>query len=393
MRYDESMWMHPLVALSFLACFACDDGAGSGSRPVAPDAASLDMRPTDATVADVGATDAAALDAAPVDATPVDGTAPDFGPDAAVACAPWPGAAWNQPVADAPLDPQSDAMLAWLQDQGGFGLGRVQTDFSIEVMEVAPGDPAPLRPFTPTGDHFSPDCDVDPIPVPPGGAIEGNPSYACESDGDCHLIVMHHESGLLYEMWRADIRGDQFNGGCLSVWDIYAPYGPEGRGTDCTSADAAGLPIAPLLFTADEVAAGSIDHAIRFILPNDRIRERLYVSPATHSTPATGGGPLAIPYGGRLRLRADYPVDTLPTEGARVVARALQTYGMILADAGRVALTARSDRFTTAKWDGLLGSRDLDDLQVADFEVVALPPTELWDDCVRAPRPPRACDP
>ena len=36
-------------------------------------------------------------------------------------------------------------------------------------------------------------------------------------------------------------------------------YTTAGRGLQCTSADAAGFPIAPLLFTADEVAAGHID--------------------------------------------------------------------------------------------------------------------------------------
>lgn len=356
------------------------------SHPVVALLAALGCTPVDTAATDAMRSGDAA---GPADAAPV--TDADAG--GALPCPRWPGAAWNDDISAAPRDPQSAAMIGWLADQGGFGLGRVQIDFSIEVLEVAPGAVAPPRAFTPTGDHFAPDCDLDAVPIPPEGAIEGNPGYACESDGDCHLIVLHQASGLLYEMWRADLRGDAFAGGCLAVWDVHAPYGPTGRGADCTSADAAGLPIAPLLFSADEVAAGRIDHAIRFILPNDRIRSRVYVPPATHSTPATGGGALAIPYGGRLRLRADYPIDQLPSEGARVVARALQTYGMILADAGRVALTARSDRFTAAKWEGLLGSRDLDRIQVQDFEVVALPATDLWEDCVRNDRPARTCTP
>jgi serine/threonine-protein kinase len=43
---------------------------------------------------------------------------------------------------------------------------------------------------------------------------------------------------------------------------------------------------------------------------------------------------------------------------------------MLLADGGNVALTARSDRHTTAKWSGLLGAADLASLQVSDFEMV-----------------------
>jgi serine/threonine-protein kinase len=115
-----------------------------------------------------------------------------------------------------------------------------------------------------------------------------------------------------------------------------------------------------MLFTADEVAGGTIDHAIRFILPNDRPK-RNYTRPATHGTD-TSGDDNAPAYGVHLRLRADYPIDELPSEGAKVVARAMQKYGMYHADGGNIALTARSDRYTTAKWDGLLEPRDLADL-------------------------------
>jgi serine/threonine-protein kinase len=187
-------------------------------------------------------------------------------------------------------------------------------------------------------------------------------------------------------MWRANIVEGEFYGGCLAIWDMSRAYGSAGRGYDCTSADAAGFPIAPLLFTADEVAAGSVDHAIRFILPNARIRHRIYVSPATHSTGATGGGDNAPPYGARFRLRADFPLESLPNDGARAVARGLQRYGMFLADAGNVALTAQSDRFSTAKWDGLLGSRDLDSIQITDFEMIeAGERIDYTGDCVREP--------
>ena len=289
-------------------------------------------------------------------------------------------AVWYQDVSRAALDPESRAVISYL-DGVGWGLGRMQIDFSIEVLEAA--ESTPLRSFTPTEDHFTPDCDVEPVPVPPGGALEGETGYECRSDGDCHLIVVDRPRRKLFEMWRADIRGGEFRGGCLAVWDMTRVYPPSGRGEQCTSADAAGFAIAPLLFDADEVAAGAIRHAIRFILPNARIRRGVYVHPATHGTRATTGPADAPPYGARLRLRADYPVDSLPA-GARVVARAMQTYGMLLADGGNVALTARSDRFTTAKWAGLLGPRDLDRLRPSDFEMVdAGARIPLTLDCVR----------
>jgi serine/threonine-protein kinase len=294
-----------------------------------------------------------------------------------------PAAVWYADVSGAPRDRESAEVIAYL-DRVGWGLGRLQIDFSIEVIEAPPD--APLVAFQPTADHFVPDCDFDPVPVPTGGALEGEDGYECRSDGDCHLIVVDRRRGRLFEMWRADIRGGLFRGGCLAVWDMSRLYPPSGRGEQCTSADAAGYPIAPLLFSADEVAAGSIDHAIRFILPNARIRRGEYVHPATHGTRAATGPPEAPPYGARLRLRPDFPMDRLPSAGAHVVARALQRFGMLLADGGNVALTARSDRSTRAKWAGLLGSRDLDVLRPADFEMVdggARIPLTL--DCIRNP--------
>jgi serine/threonine-protein kinase len=311
------------------------------------------------------------------------GAAPTSAPGGASAGTAYfpPAAIWYQDVSTAALDRQSAAVIGYL-DRVGWGLGRMQVDFSIEVLTADAA--TPLRPFVPTQDHFSPDCDVDPVPVPPGGALEGEDGYECLRSGDCHLIVVDRSRMKLFEMWRADIRGDSFRGGCLAVWDMTRVYPPSGRGEQCTSADAAGFPIAPLLFTADEVAAGSIDHAIRFILPNPRIRAGVYVHPATHAG-APRGPADAPPYGARLRLRASYQVASLPP-GAQVVARAMQRYGMLLADGGNIALTARSDRSTSAKWAGLLDTRDLAALRPSDFEMIdAGARIPLTYDCVRNP--------
>lgn len=295
----------------------------------------------------------------------------------------FPDGAWYRDVSAAPLDVESRAVVPFLA-RAGFGTGEMRVDFSLEVLEA--GSDAPLRAFTPTDDFFSPDCDLASVPVPAGGALEGERGYACENDGDCHLIVVQRSTLKLFEMWRADIRGDVFRGGCLAVWDMARVYAPSGRGEQCTSADAAGYPIAPLLFSADEVSAGQIGHAIRFVLPNSRIRRGEYVHPATHGTPAASGPRDAPPFGTRLRLRAGYPVDSLPSAGARVVALALQRYGMLLADGGQITLTAQSDRYTRAKWDGLLGPRDLSAIRPGDFEMIeAGPRIPLTLDCVREP--------
>jgi serine/threonine-protein kinase len=290
---------------------------------------------------------------------------------------------FNTDVSHAPKAANSDSLIATLRSEGGWGNNNtMQVDYEIDVLTA--DNSTPMRSFTTTGDFFSPDCDHVPMPVPAGGNIEGNSGYACSTNGDCHLIVYNRDTHDLYEMWRANITGSTFYGGCLAVWHGAHTYTTAGRGLQCTSADAAGFPIAPLLFTADEVAAGHIDHAIRFILPNDRTR-RGFVPPATHGT-STSGGTNAPYYGVHLRLRADYPINSLPTEGARVVARAMQKYGMYHADGGNIALTAQSDRHTVHKWAGLLGSHDLAALKIDDFEVIDHgAPISLSDDCVRTP--------
>ncbi|MCB1057190.1 MAG: hypothetical protein KDD11_16940 [Acidobacteria bacterium] len=293
-----------------------------------------------------------------------------------------PWAPWYRDVSNAPVDARSPTVIGWLDGAGGWGGGAMQIDFSFEVLEA--DSSTPFRSFTPTGDFFTPDCDLENVPIPPGGALEGESGYECVSDGDCHLIVVHRSSRRLYEMWRANIVGPDFFGGCLVVWDMDVTYPMSGRGNQCTSADAAGYPIAALLFTADEVAAGEIRHAIRFILPNSRIRHGVFVNPSTHSTNPTSGPTSAPPYGAHLRLRADYPVASLPNAGARIVARAMQKYGMYLSDGGTIALTAQNDTFTTAKWSGLLGPHDLNALDVTDFELLdSGPPIPYTGDCVR----------
>jgi len=225
-----------------------------------------------------------------------------------------------------------------------------------------------------------------PFPVPSGGALEGESGYTCTQDGDCHLLVVHPPTHKLYEMWRANISGGTFYGGCTAVWDLAKSYPANLRGDGCTSADGGGFPIAAMLFTADEVAAGVVPHAIRFILPNARIRAGTYVHPGTHTTGATSGGANAPPYGVHFRLRASYPLANLPTEGARVVARAMQKYGLFLADGGNIALTAADDRFTQHKWTDVgVDAYAFSGISVSDMEVVDLGTPMTITDCMRNP--------
>jgi hypothetical protein len=293
---------------------------------------------------------------------------------------------WYQDISAAPVDAESDTVIGGLTVKSSFGADKLLIDFSLDVLSA--DTTTPMLPFTPARGFYEPDCDLMPVPVPPGGNLEQESGYVCFGQGDCHLIVNHLPSHRLYEMRHADLTNGFFTGGCLAVWDTARTYGPDGRGLNCTSADAAGFPIAPLLFTPEDVASGELRHAIRFILPNNRIRQGVYVAPATHTTDAARGGADTPPYGARFRLRADFPVGSLPA-GPQVVARALQKYGMFLADGGNRAFTAQSDRHATVKWNGpdglLLSESDLAALQISDFQMVEAGPRIPYTKCVRDP--------
>jgi serine/threonine-protein kinase len=290
------------------------------------------------------------------------------------------GAIWTKDISHAPLDPQSSTIIAWLADAGGWGFGKMNVDFSLRVMQ-ADGS-TPFVPFRKGPDFYTADSDmVSTFPLPVGGGIEGQPGYQCP-DGDCHLIVADRAHGKLYEAYQANYADGALSANDLAVWDLNRIYPPSGRGNQCTSADAAGFPIAPLLFNADELAAGSINHAIRFILPNPRIRAHVFVHPATHA-----GAPLgpvtAPPMGAHFRLKASFDLSKL-TPAAQVVARAMQKYGIFLSDGGNMALTAQNDRDTTAKYTDMdFGPHDLQALKVTDFEVLELgTPIRRDSDCV-----------
>ena len=296
-----------------------------------------------------------------------------------------PGAAWTQDVSHAPLDPQSDAIIGWLSDAGGWGHNnKMQVDFSLRVMQADAS--TPFVPFHKGSGFYAADSDkVSVFPLPAGGGLEGHSDYACTDHGDCHLIVADRSHGKLYEAFSANATENAVTAVFVAVWDLNRVYPPSGRGDQCTSADSAGLPIAPLLFTADELAVGHIDHAIRFVLPNPRIRAHVFVHPATHA--GAPRGPVdAPPIGARFRLKASFDMSKL-TPAAQVVARAMQKYGMFLADGGNIALTGQNDADTKAKYADMdFGSHDLYDLKVTDFEVVNMgTPIRLTDDCVLKP--------
>ncbi len=320
------------------------------------------------------------------------------------------GSIWHQNIAAAPLAPGSTSMINALVGLGGWGNGnKMQIDFSLQTFPDAPaGSPmVSIVPHHAEGEYYDPDCEELPtsMPVPAGAAFEGQNGLSCDNDGeDCHLLV--RQGNLLYELYSGNYSGGVLDARCLVIWNLNAVYPPEGRGEHCTSADAAGFPVAPLLVNADEVAArvgiadSDLGHAIRFVLPNARMASdaslggvggRLYVRPASHAGGPSGPS-ASVPYGVRMRLKANFNMSGY-SAAAQVILRTMQRYGIVLADGGNIALTFETDRYTTAKWNTLGISAQTfwnaaggsTPLLVNHFEIIDTGPRigETWN-CVRS---------
>jgi hypothetical protein len=172
--------------------------------------------------------------------------------------------------------------------------------------------------------QYGSESDRGPYPLPRGVPIEGG--YG--SSGDRHVIVVNRDTCTDYELYAAYPHdgGKRWTAGSGAIFNLRSDHL---RPAGWTSADAAGLPILPGLARYDEVAAGVIDHALRFTAPCSAPR---YVYPARHEASTCHGANLP-PMGLRVRLKASVKISGLPYQ-ARVVVQALKRYGMILADNG-----------------------------------------------------------
>jgi len=230
---------------------------------------------------------------------------------------------WNTDVSTAPVDPNSATLIASCGNNG------LHPDFGT-VWDGAPnGIPYVVVSGTegrvPVSFTYASESDPGPYPVPPGAPIEGG----ANSTGDRHVLVVDRDNWKLYEMYDAHPvnGGERWTAGSGAVFDLASnALRPAGW----TSADAAGLPIFPGLVRYDEaVEQSEIRHALRFTCPRTR---RAYVAPATHWASSSTDASLP-PMGMRVRLRLDFDASTFPAE-VRVILRAMQRYGMLLADNG-----------------------------------------------------------
>jgi len=284
---------------------------------------------------------------------------------------------WNTDVSRAPLEPNGQRFINWIQVSGrrslhpdyGGDSGESPPNGIIYGMPfiVVPG----TQPLVPVQFYYDGESDHGAPGRPPGYPIPSEAKTQQRwiegglagggADGDRHMLIVDRDHRILFELyatyWNATAGRWEAGSGAIYPLDTNLRR-PDGW----TSADAAGLAILPGLVRYDEVyGPDPIRHALRFTTRSTNG----YVYPASHNASSTA---LAPPMGARLRLKAAKNLSGYDP-AVRKIFQAMKTYGLILADNG-------SDMYVTgtndARWDMDLMNTAFRSLYADDFEVVAL---------------------
>ncbi|MGI4855070.1 MAG: chitobiase/beta-hexosaminidase C-terminal domain-containing protein [Janthinobacterium lividum] len=204
------------------------------------------------------------------------------------------------------------------------------------------------------------------VPLVGNELLEGNSAgsrtpFTCWKDnGDGHLLLADIGTGIFYDFYNfktCNGRAEAYSG---YAYDASKALDTQnGYGLDSTTA--AGTAFTPGLLRYEEAAAGTIDHATRFTMPNV---SRFFsangmcfygvVTPATHGSRDHCAGnpavaPVALAYGQRLRLKASVSTAGYSPE-IRNILNGWKTYGIEMDDTngpGRSYATLLAD----SRWD------------------------------------------
>lgn len=184
---------------------------------------------------------------------------------------------------------------------------------------VVPGS----QPSVPVSFDYASESDPGPYPIPLNAPIEGG----SQSSGDRHVLVVDSGTCKLYEMYASYPQSNgSWHAGSGAVWSLNSNAL---RPATWTSADAAGLPILPGLVNYDEVAAGVINHALRFTVSQT---QNTFLWPARHQA-SSSSNPNLPPMGLRMRLKASVNISSFSRVN-QIILTALKRYGMFVADNG-----------------------------------------------------------
>lgn len=230
---------------------------------------------------------------------------------------------WNAPVTDLPVHRRSDQWMRHmspgsdLHPDFGPSYGEQPVPYGIPVTVVGE-----RHRRVPVRFRYAAESDRVRYPLGRDTRIEGGPG----ASGDRHALVVDRSRCRLYETFATRRADGRWRAGSGAVWDLGSN---DLRPRGWTSADAAGLPILAGLLRLREVRRGTVDHAIRFTTD---VTDRRHLWPARHDAGSVRNRRYP-PMGARFRLRAGFSLAGY-RQDTRVVLRAMQTYGLVLADNG-----------------------------------------------------------
>jgi hypothetical protein len=260
----------------------------------------------------------------------------------------------NEDISKAPVNQNSDNYIASIGASvhlhADFGSN---SSYGIPYAVVGASQPKVPIDFTEYGDESDP----GPYPIPLNARVEG-----AGEEGDRHVLVLQKKTCKVYELYGAQRSGSGWKAGSGAVFNLRSnALRPEGW----TSADAAGLPILPLLARYPEVSAGRIEHALRVTVSRS---QRGYIHPAVHFA-SSDSDPYLPPMGLRLRLKSGFSLAGYHGQ-ALVILQALKRYGLIVADNG-------SSWYISGATDRRWPDEDLDQLKTVPgsaFEAISSGP-------------------
>jgi hypothetical protein len=283
-------------------------------------------------------------------------------------------AAWNTDISAAPLDPNNTTITSSIY----FAGNHLHHDFSSVAggnygipFTLVDSSTTPVVPIS-VGIYAS-ESDVASAPYPITAPIEGAPADCTDNAGDQHVLVLDRHTCMLYETYNTIRCKGAYSADSEVIWDM---QNYEQRPWGWGSADAAGLPIFPGLLRYDEVAAGAVNHAIRFTLQQTKndANGGYFVEPASHAAGSIYASTNVM--GMRIRLKASFDISGYSAANQAILT-AMKKYGMILADNG-------SNFFFQGAPDTRWNDDDLlklDSIQSSNFEVVQMTPTYPgWDE-------------
>ncbi|MBI9070246.1 MAG: hypothetical protein JEY94_01525 [Melioribacteraceae bacterium] len=280
---------------------------------------------------------------------------------------------WNQPLPENPeVDPKSEYWIGLLEkDQSGENFGPNVGGYSIPIYEVDSETPkyrVNERVFTDKqwavvgfeggwfdkGEVFHHSNDFEKIVPIPEKAIP-------DKESDAHFALVDYKNRLAWDMWGAEFKDGQwfsYTGMFYSidddgVFDEYNfpikddesihHYGP-GR--------ASGVPIIAGTIMYDEVKSGVIEHKLSCAVRYGALKEFTY--PAIWTDGVFEGG---LPEGSVIQLDPELDLTQFNlTEGEKVVAKAMQKYGLVITDVslGNVIYPEGLWNNDNKSWEGIL---------------------------------------